>query len=277
MSDATGLFEHVVFTRFNLDTPGREENYRRASNWLEKRIALFEQFCLPSMTGQTCQNFTWHVLFSDRTPIWARKEIEKFQAQCQFAAHFVPLFGPEGWGNIAISSIERPCKLLITTNLDSDDALACDFIERVQAVVATQPLTTPYAINFLNGYVRNSSFLFNHTHRSNAFSTLVEESHLPLKTTCGIRHMTISRYVKVFQETGAPAWLQVVHGENVSNVVRGSRAEKFDEARFPSCAGAGLNFERNIAFEFDRKIVSKIRRLRDLLLIAIRRVFPARS
>lgn len=270
-------FGHVIFTRFNLDTSGREEKFRNSHMWLDSRFQLFEKFCLPSIKSQTCENFTWCVLFSKKTPDWARKRIAENQESFPFHAYFTEMFGPNGWGEIATSFLDTQPTLLITTNLDSDDALSNDFVERIQFIVRSHDFNERYAINFLNGYVRSDKYIFEHAHPTNAFSTLVEFSENSLTTTCGIIHMDIKRYVNVIQELGPAAWMQVVHGNNVSNIVRGKRTNQFDCTRFPDEAGRDLIFEDNLALHFDRLFVSVLRDIRDLAFILFRRFFPAKS
>src|SRR5699024_5631983 len=62
--------------------------------------------------------------------------------------------------------------------------------------------------------------VYERTDRVNAFCSVVEPADAPL--TCWVDwHNRLSRHMPVREIRGAPAWLQVVHGSNVSNRVRG--------------------------------------------------------
>ena len=57
------MFKHYLITRFNL----RADNWDVTKNneqlltdeWMDNRMWLFENFCFPSVIGQTNQNFEW--------------------------------------------------------------------------------------------------------------------------------------------------------------------------------------------------------------------------
>ncbi len=59
-------FRHHILTRFNTGL------YKRAAEltvspqqWMEHRLRLFTTLTLPSIIGQSCQDFTWLVLMED--------------------------------------------------------------------------------------------------------------------------------------------------------------------------------------------------------------------
>lgn len=79
-------FEHYILTRFNLPifqpkVKGRETTSCDES-YLSYRFNLFEQYCMPSIVQQSCQNFKWLVLFDIRTP-------DKFK---QWASHWQDIY-----------------------------------------------------------------------------------------------------------------------------------------------------------------------------------------
>ena len=75
---------HFILTRFNLLLWNKDKkgNKVRSKSWLEHRFALFEQYCLPSIENQTCQNFEWIVLFDSTTPEPFKKKIEDYKKEC---------------------------------------------------------------------------------------------------------------------------------------------------------------------------------------------------
>jgi len=120
---------------------------------------------------------------------------------------------------------------LITTNLDNDDGLSSDFVDRLQRVPLKHARTAVY---FTYGLVRSGSSLYLRPDRNNAFCSVSETWEAPV--TCWTAwHNLLSETMPVQEIPGAAAWLQVVHGSNVSNRVRGRRVspETFREL-FPT-------------------------------------------
>ena len=55
------MIYHYLLTRFNLALWIEDKNGAAIDReeWLKRRMALFETFCLPSVKNQSCQNFSW--------------------------------------------------------------------------------------------------------------------------------------------------------------------------------------------------------------------------
>ncbi|MEM8852018.1 MAG: glycosyltransferase [Pseudomonadota bacterium] len=228
-------FQHVILTRFNLATPGRESAIRTQPGWLRGRFDLFRDWCLPSVAAQSVQDFRWIVLFDDRTPEGFRAEIAALQAVYPFDAYFTPLFPADGWRRCVAEVVAPEAPMLLTTRLDNDDALAVDYVARVQAAVEG---TERRAWNVTAGLIRQGDGLWQVAHPKNAFFSLLEPWGEAATTACGIQHMALDAEVPVTQIGGPPGWLQVVHGGNVSNKVRGRRVGPDVGARF---GGMGLD------------------------------------
>lgn len=71
---------YVIFTRFNLPSKGYESVVRSTDDWLQKRVELFERFCLPSVMAQTDQDFSWIVYFDPHSPAWLMHKIYAWQS-----------------------------------------------------------------------------------------------------------------------------------------------------------------------------------------------------
>ena len=263
-------------TRFNLATPGREVAYRTRPGWLESRFALFERYCHPSIAAQTQQDFQWLIYFDDQTPDWARRRVEELQRIRPFHACYTPMFDGSGWVRTLRELIGGPVpgRIVITANLDNDDALARDYIARVQAAAARVP-EPRYAVNLPDGFVLSGRQLFGHRHLQNAFTNMVEQDSESIGTTMAIRHMELLETVPVVQAEGPGGWLQVVHDGNVSNRIRGRRvgqAEALD--RFPD-AGIGpiddpAPWQRLVEF----LALGPMRALRDRAFKLARKIIP---
>lgn len=112
----------------------------------------------------------------------------------------------------------RTSDRLLTTNLDNDDGLAVDFVARVQA--ALDPTRAREAIYVGRGLIRGPHGLYARTDRYNAFCS-VSELWDGAVTCWSDWHNLLPASMPVTVLTGRPAWLQVVHGTNVSNRIRG--------------------------------------------------------
>ena len=258
---------HVIQTRFNLATPGRERVLRGKDGWLERRFDLFEQHCLPAIASQTAREFTWVIYFDDQTPENFRERIERCRAVFPFIPYFTGPFGAEGWRqSIHALFPKRPARL-VTTRVDNDDGLAIDYVARVQAAVAAMAPTGPMAFNFTNGFILQGGRVYAHSHPCNAFFTWFEPDDETTRTALSIRHMDLAEAGPVMQIGDAGAWLQVVHEINVSNKVRGRRVLA-DEAldRFPASVLGPLQPVSPVAVHLENLLVGPLRVLRDLLL-----------
>lgn len=210
--------DHVLLTRFNLPTAGRESHVRAQEGWLRDRVELFERFCLPSVRAQTSGNFRWIIYFDPESPTWLKEMIPRLAGDGGFVPIFRESVNHEELLGDLIEVVGKPRKRLVTTNLDNDDGLALDFAERLQ-MQATIP-TGRTAIYFSRGLILNGKDLYSRVDRRNAFCSVVESWEEPV--TCWADwHNLLGKSMPVREVAGSPAWLQVVHGGNVSNRVRG--------------------------------------------------------
>jgi hypothetical protein len=216
-------FAHVVLTRFNTRhawigaAPGLDPG------WLQRRLELFEAFCLPSLAAQRAP-FTWLVFFDSETPEELRPRIAAYR---ETVPSFVPVFveGELTDERIAGFVAERLAperarhEYLITTRLDTDDAIATDFLARVQRAFRPRELEF---LNFPLGYQWADGRFYYHLDPSNPFLSLVERlGEEDGRTIYCAPHDRLGRRVR--QLAAPPVWLQVVHGENLRNRVVGIR------------------------------------------------------
>mgnify|MGYP001618926332 CR=1 FL=1 len=101
---------------------------------------------------------------------------------------------------------------ITTTNLDSDDAFAFDFMQNLRGLVREKT----FVISFTQGYIFSvrSNQAVGRKSKTNAYKTLVESGEDP-KTICSFFHGTMP--YRENQVTSAPMWLQTVHGKNIDN------------------------------------------------------------
>lgn len=260
-------FTHVIQTRFNLATPGREDAIRNRPGWLAERFAMFEDICLPSIAAQTCRDFTWIIYFDKDTPQAFKDRIEKLRQTVPFVPYYTGLFAAEGWNRSIGEVIPDRTPLLLTTRLDNDDALANDYIERAQQTARDHADTAPLCVNFGRGYIRTDTALYDVSHPSNAFFSRLCAWEDDMRTAMSILHMTIADHGTVVQ-LGAPGgWLQVVHGGNVSNKVRGRRIPAHSiNGSFAPEPLEGLQPVSALQLGAENMLLAPLRNMRDGLL-----------
>lgn len=207
----------MILTRFNLPSHGQESLVRAKDGWLRDRVELFERYCLPSVERQTERDFQWLVYFDPASPSWLKERVHNYGR----TRLLTPLFRDAVPREALLRDLARGQRSgttrLITTNLDNDDALAVDFIARVQA---SDPGRDRVCLYLENGLIRRGQELYTRRDRSNAFCSVAEPPSHPV--TCWSNwHNLLPQDMDALFFGGAPAWLQVVHGGNVSNRVRG--------------------------------------------------------
>jgi Putative rhamnosyl transferase len=209
--------DHAILTRFNLPSVGAESVIRAKDDWLTQRVELFEHYCLPSVRAQSISDFRWLIYFDPESPNWLKERIESWTD----SDRIVPLFRTEVPRDDLLSDIEqhvgRRDGWLITTNLDNDDALAVDFVERVQSA----PMQSGrHALYLGNGLIRTAGSVYARRDRFNAFCS-VREPWVDARTCWGEWHNLLPTVMPAESLVGQPGWLQVVHGNNVTNRIRG--------------------------------------------------------
>lgn len=211
--------DHVILTRFNLPSAGRESMVRAQEGWLQQRAVLFERYCLPSVKLQDIKDFHWIIYFDPESPDWLLEKIELWSND----GTFTPIYRAEIGHSDLISDLKAVTggcgDVLITTNLDNDDGIAHDFVRRLQEVTVVVPRAVLY---LTNGLIKQDRKLYIRKDRSNAFCS-VREGWTEPACCWADWHNRLGLQMPVVEVGGAPAWLQVVHGLNVSNRVRGRR------------------------------------------------------
>lgn len=208
---------HVLLTRFNLPSAGFESVVRAQEGWLKNRTHLFEKYCLSSVRAQTNKNFHWIIYFDPESPEWLKEKIREWSAD----RIFEPIFRPAVSYDELICDIRRvvgsPGTELMTTNLDNDDGIAIDFVHRLQETPRT---STRNAIYIADGLIKAGKCIYLQVDKKNAFCSVREGWSSPVGCWVDF-HEHLGQHMPVIVLRGEPAWLQVVHGSNVSNRVRG--------------------------------------------------------
>ena len=222
MSDAS-TFRHLLLTRFNVRMQWLDEARGVTEEWLEHRFELFERFCLPSVSAQTCQDFTWLVFLDAATPDrWRARIAAHAERFPNLVPRYVELFD---WFALRATMDEfappRDDLDLITTRLDNDDSMARTMIERVQSCWSSG-YTRPRLITFEHGLFFRHEKVYDTIYPNNPCTSVIESSVKP-KTALHFNHIEADQHVETERLRGDPAWMLVVHDRNVLNRVRGRR------------------------------------------------------
>lgn len=268
---------HFLITLFNLALWEHDKNRAstRTDAWLDSRIELFERYCLPSVMAQRgCARFTWLVMFDAATPEPVRRRIESWRRRCRaltplfFTADQVKGFTGRSTGRrvdfitgAIRSHLDGTERTVVTTNLDNDDALADDALARIQQAVA-HARDGKTVISLVNGmqYFPALGAVMQMRYPHNHFLSLVEPAGDEISTIESMSHRQARRNYKVVDLAGAPGWLEVVHGGNVSNELRiTSRIRYRMFWRHASLApfGLGETWRRRALFASNLRLIGK--------------------
>ena len=221
--------EHFLITRFNV-LPKFDiiDDGSWDREWLNHRFNLFEKFCYPSVVNQTNQNFRWIVFFHSKTPDIFKQKINEYATWENFIPVYVKdRYTLESNKSIILDQLSNNTEYLITSRLDSDDAISKDYIATIQDNFAEQEFEF---INFSYGYVLHSHKfhkLYIFKYLQNPFVSLVERvnefSDIGFQTVFCADHTQLYSQGNVKQIKDEPGWMQLIHGKNHNNRVRGIR------------------------------------------------------
>ena len=198
--------QHFLLTRFNVRFP----RHRAPDKcWLMHRLALFETFCFPSVRDQEDNDFTWVIFVDHETPSWVLSRL----ARLQNVRHFVPIKVKRYDRRRVATDLKflRDHRPLLTSRLDNDDVIACDFVKTAKAIAGTK--VTKW-INYEIGYRFDFRGLYQINHLSNSFLNLYE-SRPVVKTALGVMHQRAGAYAPITNVSAKPMWIQVVHDKNL--------------------------------------------------------------
>lgn len=232
MCENHNQIRHFILTRFNLLlwNKDKEGDKVRTTKWLEHRFLLFENYCLPSIIGQTCQNFEWIVLFDSMTPKKFKEKIETYQKECpqlipvfvepENGRYFAEIFRVQVVKRLNENHNENEQRVL-TTYLDNDDALNVRFVEDLQSRVQT--LSDETFIYYDEGYQFYTDFkyMMQIDYPRNHFVSYVESGN-PAKVKGvfgfgGHYYVYTIKGAKIEHIKKLPMWCEVVHEKNMLN------------------------------------------------------------
>jgi hypothetical protein len=125
---------HFVVTKYNLSLYSDPDRRRRIGGdpdrWMERRFSLFTTFTVPSLMGQSRQDFTWFVFVDRQTPERFMEQLGGLAADLP-SMRLVPLDRRQV--EFLRSEVQRSgARIAITSRVDNDDAWHKDYIRYIQ-------------------------------------------------------------------------------------------------------------------------------------------------
>lgn len=223
------MFQHFLITRFNLPLAQDERTQEEKDTWLRHRLDLFERFTFPSVQAQTNKKFQWLVYFDSAT---STPLLQRFQRLVEGEAYITLIllnsyqeFRQDAGKHVLDRSNGQ--RYVVTTRLDNDDCLHQEYIEEIQKNIVESERSF---LNFPMGYCWNCStpdqLVTRYNYYRGPFLTLIEaikkdDTFVP-KTVSFYDHWHVPDEHPVHQITTFRAWIQLIHGENIANQMRGN-------------------------------------------------------
>jgi hypothetical protein len=211
---------HVVVTRFSMKLSTHADPF--PDGWLARRVTLLREFCVPSMAQQTCPDFTWLLLCDVTTDADILAELRGLVAEVP-QLNVAVVDGARNWRDKLQEIVDPEAEVIMTTRLDSDDALNVDAVGVLQEygrLFAPSDLET-LVVNFERGWQLDvaTGAVSERWYPHSPFLTLIER-RVPGRGVRGAMHAghTVMPYNHTtHQELSIVGWLQVIHGGNVAN------------------------------------------------------------
>lgn len=210
-------FNHIILTRFNLQYE-LGNSIHLEPLWLEERFRLFEEYCLPSIMGQSDMHFTWIILASDQTASAYKTRLSKYSQTysnivieyCPYTEDIVGLYKRIG------EKYVRDCDYLLSTRIDSDDMLAPHFVQRLQSYIRSH-LSAEAIITFSHGiqWFEKEAIAYAISYPQNHFLNFLEARD-NIRTCLGIDHTKVEKN-DMIQLEDKSMWCEIVHGTNICN------------------------------------------------------------
>jgi hypothetical protein len=209
---------------------------------MQRRFALFENVCLPSLAAQTDPGFTLVVLCGDAMPPRWRRRLKALRETYPFLhVCAVEPAGPLQATRRAFRVGARAEVPFVTGfRIDDDDALAIDYVERLRARADAMldagwaDAETPVAITFQSGLFwaldAPGQPVYRYTETSppgqaSAMVTPFDFQHNIFRWT----HTHLAAHVRLWSEPGPETFVRTLHGGNDSDRKVSRRAERLDE------------------------------------------------
>jgi hypothetical protein len=216
------MFKHYLITRFNLKNPewNTTKNNETLLNddWMNHRLELFQNYCLPAVTAQSNKNFKWLIFFDTSTHEMFKERIDNLLEKHSFIKHFY-INGMPKFNSAIVNFIESDTdkeQYIISSRLDNDDCIHKDYIDEIQKQFRQQDFM---AIDVVKGYSLQISpdyMLGKKEHVFNPFLSLIETKD-DFQTIWKTDHNLWKKEDRIIKIKDKRLWLSVIHNKNKVN------------------------------------------------------------
>lgn len=238
------MFHHFILTRFNIRLFRYDKHGHSIDQglWIEERLKLFETYALPSVIGQTCQDFTWILLVDSKTPDSYREKMMGYLKHCPQIT-YIAIKEQYGWhfANIFQQVVNKMLKerdikegdYCLTTYFDNDDCLNKDYIKDVHDILQQNNkilqedgfLAFDYGIQYYTELGIATRIKYPNNHFITLFETVSSTENPSVRTCYGYgSHFDIEKRkvarVHHITHIDKPMWVEVIHKGNVDNDVK---------------------------------------------------------
>lgn len=220
-------YKHLILTRFNagLYSKPDKRKFKKLDAWMEHRISLFENFTLPSIMNQSCQNFSWRLLVDTLTPKKFIRRIENFGysnikiCYTGISIYSRTLSDAQVWG---IDTYKHDDFDILTSRIDNDDAFHVNYVKEIQnSYTKLVNKSKPFVISFPLGYDMDLKLnrIRKHNYRTNNCLTLVVSCNKQdfRSVFCYYPPALMAKYRTFPIRKSEPYWLIIIHSQNLGN------------------------------------------------------------
>ena len=122
---------HYITTRYNLSLYSQKKRPEKIKcspdEWMAHRFRLFTSFTLPSLRGQSCDNFTWYLFMDPETPQFFKEQIEDAAL-----SNMKIVYMRQSQLSFLKNEIGSGSDIVITSRIDNDDAWHRDYVKVIQ-------------------------------------------------------------------------------------------------------------------------------------------------
>jgi len=194
---------------------------------LQRRFQLFEDICLPSLTAQSDQNFNMMLMTSRDLPVWAHDRLMNLVGNLPnvYVRAYRPLASIQRiFKRSVFEMLDPSADITANFRLDDDDALACDYIERLRMHML--PENAGKVVTFSHGHQLSLSdealqVCADNRDCGSAGLALVQIGRVmsipdTLTIHCLGGHRKVGRFAPVISDTTDGMYVQTANGANVT-------------------------------------------------------------
>jgi hypothetical protein len=198
---------HFLLTAFSIPAP-QAPGRNRDAEWLRFRLNLLEKVGAPSVRFQSTTDFRWLILIDDKSDAWVRNRLQAITDGTNVDLVPVGRDWREQLRSVLLAS--SPESLLLTSQMDSDDAIGPTFMESVRRHAAPDAVVNASVGARFEWTTRRLVLV----RRKRAFESLCSTR---MRIIFDYHHGTAGLEHPSFELGGSPLWVQTIHGVNLAN------------------------------------------------------------